>query len=77
MSKLSKIIIASVAMPLASFAIRSESFRAIAATAAGTIYFTSASGDKNTAKNNNKAVANETSSQATLVSPKAIVLNVK
>ena len=54
MSKLSKITIASIA---------------IAATAAaGTIYFTSVSGDNNTAQNNNKAVANETSSQATLVS---------
>ena len=53
MSKLiSKITIASIA---------------IAATA-GTIYFTSVSGDDNTAQNNNRAVANETSSQATLVS---------
>ena len=41
---------------------------AIAATAAGTIYFTSLSVDNNTAQNNNKAVANETSSPATLVS---------
>lgn len=41
---------------------------AIAATAAGTIYFTSVSGNSNTAQNNNKAVANETSSPATLVS---------
>ena len=55
MSKLSKITIASIA---------------IAATAAGTIYFTSVSGNSNTAQNNNKAVANETSSPATLVSPK-------
>ena len=41
---------------------------AITVTAAGTIYFTSVSGDNNTAQNNNKAIANETSSQATLVS---------
>ena len=61
MSKfLSKITIASIAMPAASFA--------IAATAAGTIYFSSASGNNNTVSNNNSAVANETSSQATLVS---------
>ena len=40
----------------------------IAATAAGTIYFTSLSGDNKIAQNNNKAVANETSSPATLVS---------
>lgn len=53
MSKLSKITIASIA---------------IAATAAGTIYFTSASGNNNTANKNNSAVANETTSQATLVS---------
>ena len=54
MSKLiSKITIASIA---------------IAATAAGTFYLTSFSGDNNTAQDNNKAIANETSSQATLVS---------
>ncbi|MDJ0596485.1 MAG: DUF411 domain-containing protein [Pleurocapsa sp. MO_226.B13] len=54
MSKLlSKITIASVA---------------IAATAAGTIYFSSVSGDNNIANKNNSAVANETSSPATLVS---------
>ncbi|MEL6930461.1 MAG: DUF411 domain-containing protein [Cyanobacteria bacterium J06600_6] len=54
MSKLlSKITIASIA---------------IAATAAGTIYLTSLSGDNNIAQNNNKAIANETSSPATLVS---------
>ena len=41
---------------------------AIAATAAGTIYFTFLSGDNNIAQNNNKAVADETSSPATLVS---------
>ena len=41
---------------------------AIAATAVGTFYLTSTSGDKNTAKNNNSAVANENTSQATLVS---------
>ncbi|MDJ0650390.1 MAG: DUF411 domain-containing protein [Xenococcaceae cyanobacterium MO_188.B19] len=40
---------------------------AIAATVAGTIYFTSASGNNNTITNNNSAIANETSSQATLV----------
>ena len=61
MSKLlSKITIASVAMPAASFA--------IAATAAGTIYLTSVSGNNNTISKSNSAVANETSSQATLVS---------
>ena len=53
MSKLSKITIASIA---------------IAATAAGTFYLTSVSGDSNTVQSNNSAVANETSSQATLVS---------
>lgn len=53
MSKLSKITIASIA---------------IAATAAGTIYFSSVSGDNNTANKDNSALANETSSQATLVS---------
>ena len=53
MSKLSKITIASIA---------------IAATAAGTIYFTSVLGDNNTAQSSNSAVANETSSPATLVS---------
>ena len=40
---------------------------AIATTAAGTIYFTSASGNNNIVSNN-RAVANETSTQATLVS---------
>jgi hypothetical protein len=54
MSKLlSKITIASIA---------------IAATAAGTFYFTSASGGSNTANNSNFTVVNETSSQASLVS---------
>ena len=53
MLRLSKITIASVA---------------VAATAAGTFYFTSVSGDNNTAGGNNSAVANETSSPATLVS---------
>lgn len=53
MSKLSKITIASIA---------------IAATAAGTFYLTSASGGSNTANNSNSAVAKETNSQATLVS---------
>ena len=54
MSKLlSKITIASIA---------------IAATAAGTIYFTSVSGDNNTVSTSNSAVANETITQATLVS---------
>ena len=53
MSKLSKITIASIA---------------IAATAAGTIYFASDSGNNSTAQSNNSALANETSSQATLVS---------
>ena len=41
---------------------------AIAATVAGTIYLTSASGNNKTVTNNNSAIANETSSQATLVS---------
>ena len=62
MSKLSKITIASIAMPAASFA--------IAGVIGGTFYFTSVSGDNNTAQDSDKAVANETSSPATLVSPK-------
>ncbi len=41
---------------------------AIAGVIGGTFYLTSASGDNNTVSNNNGAVANETSSQATLVS---------
>ncbi|GAB4553031.1 MAG: hypothetical protein Tsb0014_46650 [Pleurocapsa sp.] len=41
---------------------------AIAAAVAGTFYLTSASRDNNTVSNNNSAVANETNSQATLVS---------
>ena len=54
MSKLlSKITIASIA---------------IAVTAAGTIYFTSASGDSNIVRTSNSAVANETEPQITLVS---------
>ena len=40
----------------------------IAATVAGTIYLTSTSRDNNIASNSNSAIANETSSQATLVS---------
>ena len=70
MSKLSKITIASIAMPICvAVSFRTASF-AIAATAAGTFYLTSVSGDSNTARGNNSAVVNETSSQATLVSPK-------
>ena len=54
MSKLlSKITIASIA---------------IAATAVGVFYFTSASGDNNTAQKSNFVVANDNTSQATLVS---------
>ncbi|MEO1340077.1 MAG: DUF411 domain-containing protein [Cyanobacteria bacterium J06635_13] len=55
MSKLSKITIASIA---------------IAGVIGGAFYFTSVSGDNSTAQSNNSAVANETSSPATLVSPK-------
>ena len=40
----------------------------IAATVAGTIYFTSASGDNNIVRTSNSAVANETDPQTTLVS---------
>ncbi|ELS04075.1 putative metal-binding protein [Xenococcus sp. PCC 7305] len=40
----------------------------LATAAAGTIYFTSASGDNNIFSKSNSAIANETSSQATLVS---------
>jgi hypothetical protein len=53
MSKLSKITIASIA---------------IAGVIGGAFYFTSVSGDNSTAQSNNSAVANETSSPATLVS---------
>ena len=53
MSKLSKITITSIA---------------IAGVIGGAFYFTSVSGDNSTAQSNNSAVANETSSQATLVS---------
>ena len=60
MSKLSKITIASIAMPAASFA--------IAGVIGGAFYFTSVSGDNNTANKDNSALANETSNQATLVS---------
>lgn len=53
MSKLSKITVASIV---------------IAGVIGGAFYFTSVSGDNSTAQNDNKAVANETSSPATLVS---------
>lgn len=53
MSKLSKITIASIAL---------------GSITAETIYFTSVLGNNNIVSNNNSAVANETSSQATLVS---------
>lgn len=41
---------------------------AIAATAVGTIYLTSVSGDNNTVSTSNSAIANKASSQATLLS---------